>query len=34
MRAAEKREQEYEFWESACHEGEMSVDVMLQTGGH
>ena len=33
MRAAEKREQEYEFWESACHEGEMSVDVMLQTGG-
>jgi len=33
MRAAEKREKDDEFWENACHEGEMSVDVMLQTGG-
>ena len=33
MRAAQKREKDDEFWESACHEGEMSVEGMLQTGG-
>jgi hypothetical protein len=31
MRAAEKRKPDYEFWENACHEGEMSVDSMLLT---
>src|SRR6266704_1568192 len=31
LRAAEKRKPDYEFWENACHEGEMSVESMLLT---
>ena len=29
MHVEEKRQPDYEFWESACHEGEMSVKSML-----
>ena len=31
LRAAEKRKPDYEFWENACHEGEMSVESMLSS---
>jgi hypothetical protein len=30
MRAAEKRKPDYEIWESACHEGEKSSELMLR----